>query len=372
MPAEEAVVTIHFRNGVLASPGLRCVLGVLLGLAGASPGAAATSPPQELVIYTYDSLVAKKGLGPEIFPLFEKKCGCKLKIVASGDGGQLLTRLQLDAERKHPTAQIALGLDQATWERAKPWLESWNEGGGRPWEPRGYSKVVPLARVEPGFLPLDYGVFAFIADQDALMAAKLSAPTRLSDLLKPEWRRNLILEDPRTSTPGLAFLLYADQVRGAGAEGFWTQFKSQWLTLTPGWDGAYGLFLKKEAPLVWSYTTSQAYHEVHGDPSGPARRYRALVFEEGQPLQIEGAALVKGSDPKLRALARSFLEFLLTTEVQSRIPLKNWMYPVIEGVALPESFQHLPKPHKIVKTPVNPVEIERALTEWKRAVGSAR
>lgn len=352
--------------------------GVLL-LSALAWGADADKPT--LVIATYDSFVAKHGLGPEIFPLFEKRCGCNVQALASGDGAQLLSKLQLDAERGKPSAQVVLGLDQSTWERAKPYLEEWGK-----WEPRGYSKVLKDARVAPGFLPFDYGVFALMSDREQLAAAHLEAPRKLSDLLKPSFRRNVILEDPRTSTPGLAFLLYADAV---GGEGFWPKFRSQWLTLAPGWDGAYGLFLKKEAPLVWSYTTSQAYHEEHGDHADDSRRYRALVFEEGNPVQIEGAALVKGAFEaklasgavnmnigvqelervlKLHKLAQDFIEFLLTPEVQSRIPLGNWMLPVMPGTKLPASFKRIPQPLKIVHTPTDAQTIERELTGWKHLI----
>src|SRR5206468_2130798 len=117
--------------------------------------------------------------------------------------------------------------------------------------------------------------------------------TRLTELSAPAWKRKLILEDPRTSTPGLDFVLYARAALGERAREFWRGLRGQWLTLAPGWDAAYGLFLKEEAPLVWSYTTSQAYHEEHGDAAGENRRYSAILFEEGQPIQVEGAALVK-------------------------------------------------------------------------------
>lgn len=335
----------------------------VLACATASAGSGATPPT--LVIATYDSFVAKHSLGAEIFPLFEKKCGCRIKTLASGDGAQLLSRLALDAERGKPTAQIVLGLDPATWERAKPYLEEWGA-----WAPRGLGHVVAQARVGAGFLPFDYGVLAFMSDAEALKAAHLEAPRRLADLLKPEWRRNVILEDPRTSTPGLGFMFYGDAV---GGPGFWGKFRTQWLTLAPGWDGAYGLFLKKQAPLVWSYTTSQAYHEEHGD-SG--KRYRALVFEEGNPIQVEGAALVKGAfegpSADLRRIARDFLEFLISPEVQKLVPLGNWMLPVMPGTRLPASFKSLPSPLRIVATPASAQETEKALARWKSEIGQRR
>ncbi|MGK5084746.1 thiamine ABC transporter substrate-binding protein [Bdellovibrionota bacterium FG-1] len=324
----------------------RGALWLLLAFLGLSSSGVQSAEIPELVIYTYDSLVTPHGLGPEIFPLFEKKWGCRIRALPSGDGAQLLTRLQLDAKRGKSVAHVVMGLDQNTFEAARPYLE--------------------LGKGSPGFVEFDYGILAFMEDRQALERAGLAEPHRLADLLKPEWRRNIILEDPRTSTSGLAFLLYANEVGGAG---FWPQFKSQWLTLAPGWDAAYGLFLKKEAPLVWSYTTSQAYHEEHGDSIGEHRRYRALIFDEGQPKQVEGAALIQGAfhskDPQIKKLAAEFLKFLVSPEVQSRIPLKNWMIPVVQGPRLPPSFEHLPKPLKIVPTPTDARQIERALREWK-------
>ncbi|MCM2278735.1 MAG: thiamine ABC transporter substrate-binding protein [Oligoflexia bacterium] len=334
-------------------------LGSVLFFFSAIAAAQAPTPP-ELVIYTYDSIVARGGLGPEIFPRFEKRCGCRVRALSSGDGGQLLTRLQLDAERGKPTAHLALGLDEALFERARPWLAEWGK-----WKPAGWDRLLRELKPREGFLPFDYGYFAFMGDREGLSGGQF--PKSLKELLDPKWRRKLILQDPRTSTPGLAFVLYA---RAAGGEGFLSKFRGQWLTLAPGWDQAYGLFLRKEAPLVWSYTTSQAYHEEHGDPAG---RYRALLFEEGQPIQIEGVALVKGTptSPRQEALRREFLEFLISPEVQELVPRKNWMLPARVGTRLPASFEKLPRPRKIVRLPVEAHEIERVLEEWRHGVESA-
>jgi thiamine transport system substrate-binding protein len=330
---------------------------------------AAAAPKPTLTLYVYDSFVAKGGLGPEIFPLFEKKCGCELKVLPSGDGGQLLTRLQLDAERGKPSAQVALGLDEPTFDRARPWLE-----GASDWIPRGMRDLHPDLKRVAGFYPFDYGFFAFMVDHQTLSEAKLSMPKKLTDLLAPQWKRQVILEDPRTSTPGLAFVLYANQVSGMPEKEFWPQMRAQWLTLAAGWDSAYGLFLRKEAPLVWSYTTSQAYHEAHGD-SG--RRYEAVLFEEGQPIQVEGAALVKDSfapgeqGKKQRELARQFLEFLITPEVQALVPTHQWMYPARKSTKLPPSFSHVPRPKKVVRLKVKGSDVSAELSAWSRAIEGA-
>ncbi len=323
----------------------------------------------ELILYTYDSFVAKGGPGAEILPRFEKLCACKVRALSAGSGAQLIARLELDYERAKPTAQVVLGLDQHLWDRAKSYIEPWGE-----WRPKGYSGILPELKAIPakeGFLPFDYGIFAMMADREALQELKLSVPEKLGDLLKGEWKRNIILEDPRTSTPGLAFLLYTQEVFGKNVWDFWTALRTQWLTLAPGWDGAYGLFLKKEAPLVWSYTTSQAYHAEHGDKVG---RYQAILFQEGQPIQIEGAALVKGnlSDPAARARAQAFLEFLISTEVQGLLSKTNWMLPSVRGVALPASFKALPQPKKLFQIRTRAEQVKQVLRDWDRAVSQAK
>jgi thiamine transport system substrate-binding protein len=327
----------------------------LFAVASFFPCAYADNPP-ELTIYVYDSFAAPGGLGPEVFPRFEKKCGCHLRVLPSGDGSQLLSRLALDQERGHIGAQLVIGLDVPTSKRALPYVDPYAVD-------KLYQSLAPEVRTAlvAGFVPYDYGYFAFIADRDTLKKLNLAVPTHFSEVLRPEWKRNLILEDPRTSTPGLAFLLYSSALKVNGA-----QLKTQWLTLAPGWDGAYGIFMKGAAPLVWSYTTSQAYHEAHGDQ---ARRYQAVLFEEGQPMQVESAALVRGgfsgvNGLKQRKLAESFLEFLLSPEVQALVPERNWMYPARKNVDLPPSFQHLSKPKRVVGLASEPAAVQHMLDQW--------
>lgn len=339
------------------------VAAVFLGACGF-----ASASDAELVAHTYDSFVAKGGLGPEVASVFEKTCKAKLKYVSSGDAAQMLARVQGELERDgRSQADVMIGLDQNLWPRARKYAAEW-----RGWKPRAYGELVPDAKVEEGFLPFDYGVFALMADRESLVSRKIAAPKRLSDLLRPEFKRSVILEDPRTSTPGLAFVLFAESMVGkAGSASFWKSMSTQWLTLTPGWSGAYGLFLKGQAPLVWSYTTSQAYHEENGDGSG---RYGALVFEEGNPVQIEGAALVRGVEADAARLgrARCLLEVLVSKEVQARVGKTQWMFPALKGASTPGSFAKLPRPAKLIRVTRSAEEVDRILSDWGAVVSGAR
>lgn len=333
----------------------------------------------ELAVYGYHSFMAKSGMGDEIFPIFEKQAKCKIRPISLSNSGQLLSQLQLDFQRGYGSAQVIVGLDLNMMDKISPYLENWGE-----WKPKDLEELKeeldPLwkpAKIHQGkFLPYNYGILAFLLDRKTLgEKTKISEPETLKDLLKPEWKRNILLEDPRTSSPGLGFLLYTKAVLGKEVWEFWDQFRSQWLTLAPGWSNAYQLFLKQEAPLVWSYTSSQAYQEENQAPGTPSptgekkKRYEALIFDEGQPYQLEGAALLQSGTAEQKRLAKEFLSFLISAEVQSKIPKKVWMLPVRKGVKLPESFAHLPQPKKVLSLPTSGKEVEATLDQWNRTVG---
>jgi len=345
--------------GILARSSISPVL-VAAGLALVPPLALAKPV---LVISTYDSLASKSGLGGKLFPLFEKTCNCTLKISAAGDAGTIASRLELEARRGKLRSQVILGFDELLWPRIKPHVD--------PFQPKGLEALLPEIRsgvtaIPEGFVPFDHGIHAFIQDTQL----PLAAPRSLADLKDARFAKKLLLQDPRTSTPGLGFLFFTRERLGRDWPRYWSDISGQWLTLASGWDQAYGMFIKGEAPLVWSYTTSQAYHRLHGDPDSKARpaRYHARVFEDAMPIQVEGAALVRGLQGEERRLAEQFLEFLISPEAQALIPEGNWMLPVRKGVALPPVFAELPKPRKWIHLRADAGELKEVLAQWNRAL----
>ncbi|HTL11517.1 MAG TPA: thiamine ABC transporter substrate-binding protein [Bdellovibrionota bacterium] len=320
-----------------------------------------------LTVGVYDTLSAPGGWGAAVFPAFEKRCGCRLKILPSGDAGQMVARASLDAKRGHRSMDVLVGVDQDLWAEVKPLAD------GSGWKPYGFELLRQDLGAEPGLVPFDYGVFAFMADTQALAKLRLKAPASLKDLAKPEFHHRFILEDPRTSSPGLALLLHTRDLWGdRGAIAFWRELAGQWLAMPAGWDAAYGLFTDGKAPLVWSYTTSQAYHELHGDTAG---RYQALRFEEGHPIQVEGAVILKDLPEARRDLARRLVEFLISGEAQEKIPATNWMFPAREGIPIPPSFRKVvgfktltPKGEPGHAVPDAPMPVDALLRSWRQAV----
>jgi thiamine transport system substrate-binding protein len=292
-----------------------------------APGAE-EEPGPDLVIYAYDSFVSEWGPAGKVIPKFEELYDVKVSLVSAGDAGQVLSRAIF--ERDNPRADILVGIDNNLLTRA---LEA---DVLLPYRSPDL-KLLPKELIfDPSYhvTPFDYGYFAFVADSQVLS----DFPAGLEELTDPRYRGKIILEDPRTSSPGLGFLLWTIAVYGDGYLDYWERLKPNLLTVTEGWDSAYGMFTSGEAPLVMSYTTSPAYHVEYEQ----TERFRALIFREGNYLQIEGMGIARGA--KHPGLAKKFIDFILSEDFQEEIPLTNWMYPVNPSAQLPPSFDFAPQP----------------------------
>jgi thiamine transport system substrate-binding protein len=307
-----------------------------------------------LTIYTYDSFISEWGPGAKIKASFEKNCDCLIDWVGIADGVAMLNRLKL--EGSSTKADVVLGLDTNLTAEAKA------TGLFGPHGVDGKAAKVPGGWTDTLFLPYDFGHFAIVYDTEKIN----NPPKSLDELVNGDPAQKIILEDPRASTPGLGFLLWMKSVYGEKSAEAWTKLKPRILTTAPGWSEAYGLFTKGEAPMVFSYVTSPAYHMTVENTT----RYQAAAFAEGHYLQIEVAGLIEASPEK--KLAQSFLSFMLTPGFQNEIPATNWMLPAGETtVALPESFNKIVKPEKtLLFTPEEVNDNRKAwIDEWLAAVG---
>lgn len=329
---------------------MRTILTAFAGLLLMITGALAKP---ELTIYTYDSFTASWGPGPAVKKAFEKQCKCTLKWVSIADGVALLNRLRLEGDKT--PADIVLGLDTNLAVEAKAlglFAPAGIEVAQSPISDKWHDRV---------FVAYDYAPFAVIYDSEKIK----TPPNSLDDLVNGPADKKIILQDPRTSTPGLGFLIWMKAVYGNKADAAWQKLSKRVLTVTPGWSEAYGLFTKGEAPMVLSYVTSPAYHMI----AEKTKRYRAAKFSEGHYLQIEVAGMLKTS--KNPDLARSFLKFMLTSGFQDAIPTKNWMFPVAAtSNGLPAEFATLIKPEKLLLLPPGTIAANRKqwIGEWRRAM----
>ena len=305
----------------------------------------ADAADKTLTIYTYESFVSEWGPGPKVKEAFEKTCDCTVDFVGVADGVALLTRLKLEGESTK--ADLVLGLDTNLVAEAKATGQ---------FEPHGIdvsAVKVPGGFSDDVFVPYDYGHFAVVYDTEAMK----TPPKSLKELVEGDAKDKIVIEDPRTSTPGLGLLLWVKSVYGDEADEAWAKLKGRVLTVTPGWSEAYGLFTKGEAPMVLSYTTSPAYHMVAEE----TERYQAAAFEEGHYIQIEVAGILKTAPQK--ELARQFMAFMVSPGFQDTIPTNNWMMPAAAtSEPLPDAFGKLVAPEKTFL--MSPDEVAKNRKAW--------
>jgi thiamine transport system substrate-binding protein len=307
--------------------------------------AAPAAAKQTLTIYTYDSFVADWGPGPAIKEAFEKVCDCTIEWVAPGDGVALLNRLKLEGAATK--ADVVLGLDTNLTAEARATGLFGTHGLDLA------QAKTPVPWTDQYFMPFDYGYFAVVYDSEVMS----KPPASLDELVNGDPEQKIILQDPRTSTPGLGFLLWMKKVYGDGAEEAWRKLRGRVLTVSPGWSEAYALFTKGEAPMVVSYTTSPAYHVI----VEKTERYKAAAFAEGHYLQVEVAGIMEASPRK--DLAQKFLAFMMSPAFQDQIATTNWMFPAgTTSAPLPAAFDALVKPGATLL--FTPEEVDQNRRTW--------
>lgn len=330
---------------------LRGLLLTLASLCLAANAAFAQSKPV-LTVYTYGSFAGKYGPGKTVKERFEASCDCELTWVTAEDAGSLVGRLHL--EGTDTKADVVLGLDVNLAAEARA-LNIFAPHGV---EVKDLS--LPIAWNDDTFVPFDWGYYAFVYDADKLP----DPPKSLKELVENPNGPKVVLQDPRTSAPGLGLMLWMQKVYGDRSGEAWAQLKPRIVTFTKGWSEAYGLFLKGEADMVMSYTTSPAYHIV----VEKKHNYKAAIFSEGHYMQVEIAGMTRTT--KQPELAKKFIAFVLSDAFQSAMPEGNWMMPAKAPVAgLPDAFKDLAQPQKaLLFTPEEVQQNRRAFTDtWLNA-----
>ncbi len=304
-------------------------------------------------VYASASFVSKWGPAPQLKELFEKQGVYKVEFVESPDIAMTLQKISF--ENQNSLTDVVLGLDQFDISRSALKIR---------W--KSFSKDIlssvtstlvkenDAIRDQSTFMPYDWAPMAFVTRKE------LNLPiNQLDDLLRPDYKGKIALQDPRTSSPGLQFLawVYASKSE-AEANQFLKAMMKQAHSFSAGWSAAYGLFKNKQAELVFSYVTSPLYHQVEENDSS----YVSLEMKEAMPLQVEFAGIpdsCKNCDG-----AAKFLEFLLTKEAQNVIMTKNYMLPVLDMVKDATVFDSL----KVYKTiPVQFYEqekVEKWINQW--------
>ena len=300
---------------------------------------------EKLTIYTYDSFVSEWGPGPIIEKIFEEKHNADIEFVAVDSAATLLNKVILEGDTSK--ADIVLGLDMNLFDLAEQ---------SELFTTHNINDInnlinLPLKWESNKFVPYNYGYFSFVYNE-----ANLEIPPKSMDELINSTNARIVIQDPRTSTPGLGLLTWMKALYGDKAGDEWKKLNKKIISVTKGWtDAYYNFFMAGEADMVLSYTTSPAAHIMFEE------RYDILAttFEEGNYITIEFAGILNNSQNK--DLANKFLNFMLSKEFQSVIPSTNIMYPVTNIKDLPEAFDKLDVPNFIQ---MDPKEINKNKEKW--------
>ncbi|MBX9349295.1 thiamine ABC transporter substrate-binding protein [Chromobacterium piscinae] len=298
---------------------------VALSLAGLSAQAA------ELRVLAHSSFSVDKPL----LAAFEKQTGAKVSIIKAGDAGEMVNKLILT--KGSPIADVVFGLDNSLIGKAE-------QAGALAPLPAELARGGKVSL--PGAAAVDYGYVTLNYDKAWFAKSKLPLPKTLNDLTQPAYKNLLVVENPATSSPGLAFLSATIHALGEDkAFALWGKLRDNGLKVSKGWTEAYYTDFSKNGgsrPIVVSYAASPAA-EVFYSKDKPVDAPTANLLLPGSVFrQVEGAALVKGGkEPKL---AQQFIAFLRSDAVQKDIPTRMWMYPAMDNIPLDPVYKHAEQP----------------------------
>lgn len=303
-------------------------------------------------VFTYSSFSSKWGPGPVLQELFEKTCDCKIEFLDGADSGILLQRLKIEGEKLG--ADLVIGLDQYDLQKAVV------ESNWRSLDVQGLDidPQIKSALKNEFFVPYDWGVLTFVGKRKE--GDKPVSPLSVDQLLNPEFTQKIAMQDPRTSSVGLQFVMWILKIKG-DVEGmsYLGRMMKQAHSFSPSWSTAYGLFKAGQTDLVFSYTTSPLYNLIE-EKNGS---FFPIEMVEPNPVQVEFVGIP--SFCRNCDLAEKFLNLMLSIEGQKIIMQKNYMLPVFKKAAEGTPFEKVPVPFRLmdVRFPSGN-EIERILKQW--------
>jgi thiamine transport system substrate-binding protein len=309
--------------------------------------------PTTLTVVTHDSF----SLPDELVKKFETESGLTVKFVAGGDAGQLTNKLVLTKDS--PMGDVAFGVDNTFASRA---LEAGVFADGTRVDDGAGVKAYDLPGDDKAALtPVDSGNVCLNIDTTWFAKHHQTPPSTLDDLLKPAYKDLLVLPGAATSSPGMAFLLTTIAAQGDAWPAYWTKLLANGAELTQGWSDAYEVDFtagggKGTRPIVLSYDSSPAFTVADGKTSTAALLDTCFT-------QVEYAGVLSGA--KNPEGAEKFLEFLVSPEVQKALPDSMYVFPVVEGTALPADWSTFAtRPTTTWK--VDPAQIDAHRDEWLR------
>ena len=319
----------------------------------------ASPSPATLTIMTHDSFAMSK----TVVESFEDANNVKLVFLPGGDAGSMLNKAILTKDA--PLADVMFGVDNTFLSRAldADIFESYESPG---------LQIIPAEfKLDSSYraLPVDYGDVCINYDKKYFEEHNLPVPQSLDDLTKSEYKNLLVVENPATSSTGLAFLLATVAHYDDSFTEYWRTLKDNGVVVVDGWETAYytnfsGSSGRGPQPMVVSYRTSPAAEVIFADPPVDDAPTASIDSAGSCFRQIEFASILKGTQN--RALAEKFIDFMLSEQFQEDVPLQMFVFPVNPNAALPIEF------NQYVRVRIEPASLDPDLIaanrdEWIRA-----
>ena len=291
-----------------ARPVLRAsILGVMFLIA--SSCSSTSSSTSNLTLIAYNSFVPPEGA----FDAFTKETGITVQVALSGDTGEMVAKASLTSG--NPEGDVMWGVDNTFISRATESEIFENEP----------------TKVDFGHVCVNYDIAAL---------GNTAAPITLNDLTAPQYTGMLVVENPTTSSTGLAFLLSTVAAFGDSWPDYWRQLVANDVLVVDSWDESYYTAFTRyggDRPLVVSYSTSPPAEIIFADPPLPKGSPAVTgVATETCFQQIEYAGVLRGSE--FTKQAQQLVDYLAGPIFQSLLPESLFVYPANEDVALPQSF----------------------------------
>ena len=325
------------------------ILVAIFALSACQPqtGELTAGGPATLTVMTHDSF----GVSEDVIAQFESQNNVKVEFVKSGDTGAALNRAILSKDA--PVADVFYGVDNTFLSRAL------QEDIFEPYASPMLSQIPDAFKLDASnrALPMDYGDVCINYDKAYFAENNLALPATLEDLTKPAYKGLLVVENPATSSPGLAFLLATISQYGESFPSFWTALRANDVQVVNDWETAYytnfsGSSGHGAQPMVVSYASSPAAEVIYAETPLDDAPTASLVGDNMCFRQIEFIGILKGT--KQQALAEKFIDFALDVTMQEDMPMQMFVYPVNENAKIPEEFV------KYTQTPAHPATLDAA------------
>ena len=309
--------------------------------------------PTTIKLMTHDSF----SVSEDVLQTFEEEHGVIVELLPSGDTGTALNQAILSKD--DPIADVFFGVDNTFLSRA---LEA---GIFESYDSPGLDKVPDRFKLDPEnrLLPVDYGDVCLNYDKAWFAEKGLAPPSSLEDLTRPEYAGLLVVENPATSSPGLAFLLATIGHFGADdMAGYWMDLRANDVLVTDGWEDAYwGQFSAAsdgDRPIVVSYASSPPAEVYFAEEALSEAPTASVLADDTCFRQIEFIGILRGT--RQREAAKKLVDFFLSKPFQEDIPLQMFVFPVSPDAELPDVFV------RFAQIPANPAFVAPADIEANR------